>query len=135
MTCEDNTCCWFNSCLYREQTQLEIEELFDDNDTEVIFMNESMDNSINDNIFPKTPILFLCNSYRFGDKRLAWKFSTDQNISIVLIFQYNENGGRTLISSDIYKGDNKYKIKEIKMHDELKVDNITYENIVKCVFD
>jgi hypothetical protein len=139
MTQENNTCCWFNSCLSLEKNPLEIEELCDDNDTDIIFINESendsTNNEINKNIFPKTPISFFCNSYRFGNKRLSWKFSDDQNISIVLTFQYNGNGSRTLINGDIYKGDNNYKIKEIKMHDELKVDDITYENVVMCIFD
>jgi len=141
MTQENNTCWWFNFCLSHEQTQLEREELCDDNDTDIIFINDfsndSMNNEINKinkNIFPKTPISFFCNSYRFGDKRLSWKFLADQSISIVLTFQYNGNGSRTLINGDIYKGDDIYKIKEFNIYGELKVDDITYENVVKCVF-
>lgn len=141
MTHEDNSCCWFNSCLSREKNTLEMEELCDDNDTDIIFIDESENdstnnkiNKINKNIFPKIPISFYCNSYRFGDKRLCWKFSADQNISVVLTFQYNGNGSRTLINGDIYKGDDIYKIKEFNIYSELKVDDITYENVVKCVF-
>jgi hypothetical protein len=127
MSESETICCdLFN---YKPLTQIQLEETFDNNDNDIIFMNKE-GGKLHD-----IPIVFYCDSYRLANNCfLLRKVNHDEGISIVLIYKQDGNR-RVFITGHIISNDKKYVVIDFNVYKDMHVNGKLYESIAICFYN
>jgi hypothetical protein len=127
MSESDTICC--DLFKYKPQTQSQLEETFDDNDNDILFMNKKGE-KLHD-----TPIVFYCYSYRLANNYfLLRKVNYDEEMSIVLTYK-KDGTKRIFITGHIIMNDIKYDVIDFNVYTDMHVNGKLYESIAICFYN
>ena len=114
---------------YKPLTQSQLEDLFDDNDNDILFMNKDGEKLYD------TPLNFYCESYRLTNKCfLLCKVNHIKGISIVLIYK-KDGDKRIFITGHIIMNDKKYDVIDFNVHTNMIINGNLYESIAMCFYN
>jgi hypothetical protein len=114
---------------YKPQTQSQLEETFDDNDNDILFMNKEGEK------LHETPLVFSCYSYRLAnDCFLLRKVNYDEDISIVLTYK-KEGDKRILLAGHLISNNEKYDVIDFNVYTDMHVNGKLYESIAICFYN
>lgn len=127
MSESETVCC--NLFQYKPLTHSQLEELYDDNDNDILFMNKDGKK------LHETPLVFYCYSYRLAnDCFLLRKVNHSEGISIILTYK-KESDKRILLTGHLISNNKKYDVIDFNVYTDMNVNEKLYESIAICFYN